>query len=396
MDVYVDYSGHRAHAWAATIQLSNGTLVRIGGPLQKPKTKNTRWHGEEQAYLACREFLNDRPARYHNDDIHTCRRLGLTHVRRTHPLHRQAHTLARRIRRSLEQTQPKHTTHPPLTPADTYEPIRAQWRQLPGDVRGAAEKRLQKLVRQAYPRKKLKRKGRSAVQTRQFQHRFNQHAAALQELTHLTPANANEWAEAAFARPRTHAPARIPKAPQRQPTPKHATFPVRPRASVDPSLAPRHSAYKTAAWRYDGMIPPLGTRRTPPALTPTGRPKNTIRERLLRVLTTEPQPLRDIVPPLSNCSPITAIAAALQLHAEGLAIIHRTHTRPQHRQTSALNPTPHPQLSRSATARAARRERSPSATFALVAAAAISQACRRPNAPSLLRPWRRFVNPYSR
>ncbi|ULH18004.1 hypothetical protein MF271_23880 (plasmid) [Deinococcus sp. KNUC1210] len=55
--------------------------------------------------------------------------------------------------------------------------------------------------------------------------------------------------------------------------------------------------------------------------TPTGRPRNTIRERLLRVLTPEQQPLQQLVPPISRCSPATAIAAALQLHSDGLATV---------------------------------------------------------------------------
>ncbi|WP_189093846.1 hypothetical protein [Deinococcus ruber] len=53
--------------------------------------------------------------------------------------------------------------------------------------------------------------------------------------------------------------------------------------------------------------------------TPTGRPRNTIRERLLQHIHHTPQHLRTLSPTISTCQPATAIAAALTLHAEGLA-----------------------------------------------------------------------------
>jgi len=118
MNVYVDYSGKAAYAWAAAIQTSTGRVFLIGGPLTHHAG---RWDGEEQAYLACRrtlEHLGVRNATYHSDGRVTCMRHGTNEVRGDHPLHHQAHVLSRKIRTLQEGGRPGSRNEQPFIQAE--------------------------------------------------------------------------------------------------------------------------------------------------------------------------------------------------------------------------------------------------------------------------------------
>lgn len=51
MDIFVDYSGREAHAWAAAVRLRSGKLLLLGGALTPAALRH--WDAEEHAYLAC-------------------------------------------------------------------------------------------------------------------------------------------------------------------------------------------------------------------------------------------------------------------------------------------------------------------------------------------------------
>lgn len=55
MDIFVDYSGREAHAWAAAVILSSGRLLMLGGALTRAASRH--WDAEERAYLTCRTVV---------------------------------------------------------------------------------------------------------------------------------------------------------------------------------------------------------------------------------------------------------------------------------------------------------------------------------------------------
>lgn len=119
MDIYVDYSDREVHAWAAAVKLSSGRLLMLGRPLTPTALRH--WDAEEHAYLACAATLRNlghdpAAATFHSDGVVVCQRHNLVRVSGTHPTHRLAHLMSRRIRKALEG---HHVSLPWPVPAPT-------------------------------------------------------------------------------------------------------------------------------------------------------------------------------------------------------------------------------------------------------------------------------------